>query len=363
MSARHLPGPPLLWSLMAPLTVLTFAAAPQVGAPDTRVATAIEQALVQHRCGGARAAGALETEAHQQCLSDQLASLRTDFGRDLSRLSGADRRTIDSVCSKIDATLERDAYVACLSDQLASLRSRRTRAAPAPAAAAAPPPEATAPTASPPPPAPAAFLWSPALWSPAMWIGGGLVIVLVAAGGVVLALKARRPSRKCRVCGQDVPDSSDLCQKCRHEAAEALRHAATQRVDQQRAQQDELRRQSEREEEQRQQRARQEEEGRLRQLEQARQEEQERQEEQVRRREEEARLRRQEGVVTSDEEFDPHAVLGVPRDASPEKIREAYEEARLKYAPDQVAHLGVELQGHFETKAKAVELAYKKLTE
>jgi preprotein translocase subunit Sec63 len=61
--------------------------------------------------------------------------------------------------------------------------------------------------------------------------------------------------------------------------------------------------------------------------------------------------------------FDPYAVLGVPRDASEEDIRAAYQEARLKYDPDQVTHLSADVQEHFKAKAQAVDRAHKNLTE
>ena len=40
-----------------------------------------------------------ETDAYLQCRNSQLLSLRDEFGRDLRRLSNAERRTIDSACS------------------------------------------------------------------------------------------------------------------------------------------------------------------------------------------------------------------------------------------------------------------------
>jgi preprotein translocase subunit Sec63 len=55
-------------------------------------------------------------------------------------------------------------------------------------------------------------------------------------------------------------------------------------------------------------------------------------------------------------------VLGVPRDASRETVDAAREAARLKYAPDHVAHLGPELQEHYRQKQEAVERAYQILT-
>ena len=97
MSIRRQPGPPLLWSLMAPLTVLAFGMGLQTGAPESSVPTAIEQALIEHRCRTTVAAGAPGSDAYQECPGVQLLSLRTDFGRDLSRLSAAERRSIDSI--------------------------------------------------------------------------------------------------------------------------------------------------------------------------------------------------------------------------------------------------------------------------
>src|SRR5712692_1544827 len=174
-------------------------------------------------------------------------------------------------------------------------------------------------------------------WSSGVWIGATLVTVIVAASSVFLAMKTRRAPRKCRVCGTEVSNPGGLCQKCRHEAAEAMRHAAAERANHLRAQEEEPRRQ--REEEQRRKRARQEEDARVRQ-EQARQrEEEERQrEEKARQAEEEARQRRQTDAA-SQEVFDPYVVLGVPRGATKEDIHAAYQEAKSKYDPDQVAYL------------------------
>jgi preprotein translocase subunit Sec63 len=59
---------------------------------------------------------------------------------------------------------------------------------------------------------------------------------------------------------------------------------------------------------------------------------------------------------------DPHSILGVPRDASADAIRAAYEEAKLKYDPSQVDGLSAEVQEHYRTKREAVELAYQNLT-
>jgi predicted amidophosphoribosyltransferase len=342
----------MLWAVLAIGTGL------QAGTPDASVPTAIEQALAEYRCTAAPVTGAPGASAYDVCLSTQFASLRTDFGRNLGRLSGGERRMIDSICNKVPANVDREAYVKCLNDQLVALRNRRGRASPPPAAASPiPAPEVSVLSDGPAPPVHPASSRSITLW-----IGAAIATAIVAGGGVLLALKSRRRPRKCRVCGQDVPDSGDLCQKCRHEAAEALRSAATQRADQERAQQEDQRRQREHEEEQVRQKAKQEEDARLRQQEQARQAEQARLDEERHQQEEADGRQRREPTETAQEVFDPYVVLGVPRDASKEAIRAAYEEARLKFAPDLVADMSSTVQEHFKAKADAVERAYRSLS-
>ena len=345
----------MLWA------VLFIGVGLQAGTPDASVPTAIEQALAEYRCTTAPVTGAPGASAYDVCLGAQFASLRTDFGRNLGRLSGAERKMIDAICNKIPATVDREAYVKCLSDQLVALRNRRSRVSPAPAGAPSiPAPEAGAPSGvssgsssdSPAPPVRPAPSRSIALW-----IGAALATAIVAGGGVLLALKSRRRPRTCRVCGQNVLEPGDLCQKCRHEAAEALRKAAAQRADQ--AQQEELRRQ--REEEQARENARQESAARVRQQEQARQDEQARLDKE-RDQKNEADARRRRGPAEAAEEaFDPYAALGVPRDASEDAIRAAYEAARAKFAPDLVADMSVTVQDHFKAKAVEVERAYQSL--
>jgi hypothetical protein len=136
-----------------------------------------------------------------------------------------------------------------------------------------------------------------------------------------------------------------------------VRFAAAERADQQRAQQEEQRRLSEYEEEQRRQKARHEEEAPLREQEEARQRVKD-----ARQREEEAARQRSLVAVASQEAFDPYAVLGVPRDATKEDIRAAYQQAKLKYDPDQVIHLSEEVQAHFRAKAQEVDRAHQKLS-
>ena len=349
--------PVIVWSLMAPFAVMAFGDELQLGTSDPSGSTVVEQALIEHVCGAMRSAGAPGTDEYDACLRAQLVSLRADFGRDLSRLSASERKTIDSVCNNLRATRGRDAYVACLSTQLVSLHNRRNRANPAPAEATAPPP----PSTSPPPasPAPSSLLESPL---PAgVWIGATVFVLLAAVGGVLMAVKTRRVQPKCRVCGRDMAESGDLCHECRREAAEAVKSAAAERADQQRAKEEAHRRHGEHEEEQRREKARQEEENRLQQEQEQEARVRRREEDERRRQEEEAR--RQSQVAVDSPVFDPYSVLGVPQDAGKEDIRAAYEAAKLKYAPDQVAHLSPEVQEHFKAKAQAVERAYQMVTE
>jgi len=229
---QSLPMAPRVTVIMAMFTVTVPGAGVQVDTSDPGNATAIEQALIEHACSATRSPGAPDTDAYHECLSAQLLSLRNDLGRDLGRLSSAERRTLDSVCSDIRAAGGREAYLECLSARLTAVRDRRKSATPAPSpviAITSPPVSAPASRA---PPARQASSRSSALW-----IGATLLTLFVAVGGVLLAARTRRvprAPRTCRVCGEAIPESGDLCQKCRHEAAEAVRGAALARADQQR---------------------------------------------------------------------------------------------------------------------------------
>jgi DnaJ-domain-containing protein 1 len=158
-----------------------------------------------------------------------------------------------------------------------------------------------------------------------------------------------------------VPHSASLCQPCRHVAAEALRRAAAATRP---ALDEEQHRKQVDDEEQRQLEAREDEREQLRKQEQARLLALE---DAARRRKEEARrlqaeeedCRRSEAAAA----FDPFTVLGVPRDTSPDDIRSAYQEAKLKYDLDQVAHLSNEVQQLFKAKIQAVERAYEMLED
>ena len=351
----------IVCSLMAPLAVFALEAAPQVGSPDSDAPTAIERALIERTCRATELSS--EIDAHRQCLNAQMLWLRTDFGRDLDRLAGPDRRRIDAACNRLSAAGQREAYLDCLGGQLITLHNRRNRGnTTVTAEVAGASSELNVPTAVPPPSAP-----TPSSWTSSIAIAGtlGTVLAAVGFGFVFMTRKTRRAPHQCRTCGVDVPDS-DLCPTCRHQAAETLRRANAERAQTQRAQEDEERRQHTQEIEQQEQRARDEQEARLREQEMARQ-----------LAAEEELVRQSDAAVVpgvpaaghtapavdEPEMFDPHAVLGVPPDAGLDDIRAAYEQAKTKYDPDLVSHLGDEARAHFQTKADSVERAYQMISD
>jgi hypothetical protein len=357
-SARRVSATPIVCTLMLAVTAAALGAGQQAGTSEEAAATPLEQALIEHVCSVVPPSGGPESDRYLVCLRSQLSSLRADFGRDLGRLSAADRKTLDSVCNRVRNAQGRDAYLDCLGAQLLSIRNKRSRGTSPPAPEAAPlptPAEIAAPGGAPP-------ARQASSGSAGVWIGAIVLIVLAAGGGALFFLKTRRASHKCRVCGSDVAAAGDLCQKCRHEAAEAVRRAAAERAEHARAQEEDQKRQKEQEEEQRREKAQQEEEARLLHEHQQRQEEARQRAEDERRQEEEAHEQRQSAVVPQ-EEFDPYALLEVSRNASKDDIRAAYEEAKLKCDPAQVSHLGDEVQEHFRWKSQAVERAYQILTE
>jgi hypothetical protein len=351
----------LVASTLSLMSLITAAAAQPVETAEQSPPTPIEQALMEHVCSVVPAGGASESDRYLACLRTQLLSLRTDFGKDLSRLSVADRKTVDTACNEVRAASGRDAYLDCVGNQLTVLRSKRARStAAAPPVPSAPEPAGNAAADS----VPAAPAPRSASSSSSLIMGAGALIALVAGGGGFIFLKSRRGAHKCRVCGASVEASGDLCQTCRHEAAEAVRRAVAERAELQRAHEEEQQRlkdQAEHEERERLRKAQADEEARIRRQQEREQEEaRKREAEERRQREEEARERRLAGAVP-DEEFDPYEVLDIPRDAGANDVLAAYQVAREKSDPSQVSHLSDEVQEHFRMKAKAVERAYQML--
>jgi hypothetical protein len=314
-------------SLIASWALVALAAAPQEKVSEAPPPSPIEQALMEQMCGG-RPTG--EAAIYQACLNGQLQSLRGDFGINLKGLAPAERKALDSGCSPL--RMDREAYVRCLSDQLIALRNRRNRSKQPASTETLPPSPAQADVHATRVAAPVVTqaVSQPSSQSAVLWFGAIIATLVVAGGGALLARKPRvremPKTLKCRVCG-NVPESGDLCQQCRHEAAEAVRRAAAERAEEQRARE----RASE--------------------------------EDARRQREDEPRARRQ-AADTPDDKFDPHDVLGVPKGASLELIRAAHEEAKAKYDPKLAVDFGgAELQAYFEAKMKAVDRAFQLLTQ
>ena len=57
----------------------------------------------------------------------------------------------------------------------------------------------------------------------------------------------------------------------------------------------------------------------------------------------------------------PYSVLGVPRGASKEEIKEAYRRLVNQYHPDKVQHLGPEFRELAESRFKEIQEAYQEL--
>lgn len=366
-------------ALLTALLVAAMArpAVAQSGGAAGDVPTPVEQALMEFACrvpGQAMPAPAV----YETCLGAQLRVLRTDFGRDLQKLSAAERRTIDRTCSAVRTARGRDAYVGCMSEQLQSLKAKRAASAPAQNSR----PDVTAEPQSLPIEQAAALL--PTRAEPPIAEAGTpvwlIALALVAVGGgawYLLAGRPRRPSvHLCRVCGADAGSTGDLCPPCRHEAAVSQRRALAERDEQQRAVAEHARRALDDAE------ARSKEEARLREEEAAEaarlaqaaaDAEAERQREFTRQRDVE--LKRWQAAAAAaigapaseiaapgEGPFDPHAVLGVAKTATEAEVRAAYEQGRQKYAADQVAHLGIELQDLYRAKAERIERAFEMLS-
>jgi hypothetical protein len=353
--ASGLVGPSLVFALATTLV-------------DSTAPSAIEQALIERACTGTQSIGPNGDDANALCLDARLLALRSEFGRDLSRLSTAERRKLDSTCSRFQTTRGREAYLDCLHAELASLSARRNRGS---VSAAAETVAAAADGASPSDAASSSPQSAPSSSSfPLRWVVAILVVVAGAVAGVVFTLKARTVRHTCRACNVQVPGPGDLCPACRHDAAEALRRAAAERDERQRAQEEEERRQRDEAEAQRQQKERAEAEARVQRLEEARLRDEARQREEALvqqeadgRRGQVEELPREPGSLCDEREaaFDPYAVLGLSSDATGEQVRAAFEAARTKYDPEQVAHLGDDVQTHYAAKSRAAERAYQML--
>lgn len=336
------------------------------GSASTVTPTPLEQAVMEHNC---RVPGQamLPADLQDVCLRDQLTYLRAEFGTDLRKLPASERGAIDRACSALRVERGRDSYVACLADRLTRLTKARGRAVPsvptgvgsaagAPAPGGSPEMPVGGATTSDPLPAENAADASES--SLATGLGGLLVILCgVGAWGLMARRRPKPALAVCRVCGE-LAQSGDLCATCRHEAAETQRRAAAERagaaiaapaVDTTSAAATHTAQLTQ-----------------AQALESRRREEEQTVQARIEREREDARAQEAErrrwqaaaaAALAEDSPIDPRSVLGVSADATREQIHAAYEQARQKYSPELVSHLGSELQELYRTKAQAVERA------
>ena len=83
----------LVQAIVAALCVPAGAAAAQDDAPKP---SAIEHALVEYLCRSIQGPTMLGTEQYQSCYTAQLDALREPFGANLSKLTGAERKSLDA---------------------------------------------------------------------------------------------------------------------------------------------------------------------------------------------------------------------------------------------------------------------------
>ena len=342
----------LMQAIVAALCVPAGAAAAQDDAPKP---SAIEHALVEYLCRSIQGPTMLGTEQYQSCYTAQLDALREPFGANLSKLTGAERKSLDAWCGPFQAARDRDAYLACLNRQLVRLKDQRAAKAKSAEAAAqaevlesepSAPAEAVAAVAAPPPP--------PAGSSGTLWLVLAIGGVASAGGTAFVMLRGKRTSHTtCRGCGAPVEGGGDMCANCRHEAAEARRRAIAERAEEERLQAETARREAERlDEDVRREQARRDEALRL-----AAEAEQQRRDDRDRR----LQQAQAQHAAGDDAVFDPYAVLGLTPDATADQVRAAYQQAKAKYDASQYEHFGGELQAHFKAKAEAVERAFQML--
>jgi DnaJ-domain-containing protein 1 len=98
----------------------------------------------------------------------------------------------------------------------------------------------------------------------------------------------------------------------------------------------------------------------------AKEEEERKHQAERRRRFEEWKRRKEEGGsprAVNPQDFDPYAVLGIPRSADRTEVKDAYRRLMGQYHPDKVAHLGPELREVAHRKSQEVARAYRMLSE
>jgi hypothetical protein len=214
---------------------------------DLRPPTALETMLTGYICDAPSSTEPVDDSAREQCRDAQGRALRAEFGYDLSRVSPAERSTLDTGCSRHRTTVDVEPYVKCLAEGLAAIRPRWTpeKLSRMPTLVSQAAVASAAPHADPAPRR--SFLLTPPLLAAA-----GAVVGLAGVAGVVVMTRRRRPQHVCGECGSPMESAGDFCVECRRRAAAALKQAKLDSAEQARAEQEALRRtQAEEEERQR----------------------------------------------------------------------------------------------------------------
>jgi hypothetical protein len=338
------------------VTTLMLAVGFQTGSAEIPIPTPVERGLVERACKDTA-----DAAANQTCRDEKLVGLRADFGKDLSKVKADDRKKVDATCTPLlaDAALKgKEPYFECMLAQLTALKTkgRKPANAAAPDAAAAPA-DAPAADSAPAPPPPAAGRSTGTL------IAGVLGVIALVGGLGFVVMRARGPkTKKCQSCGADTPadNESEFCENCRKQMAGAIRQRKADQADQARRDAEEAKRESEQKARRLEmQKAREAEERKVREY------------EELKQREYESKVAEASRPNTPEPEppdpyaaevFDPHAILGVKRDATADAIAAAYQAAKKKYDPDLVGHLSEEVQAHYREKSQMVDKAYQTLT-
>jgi hypothetical protein len=341
-------------SIAPALTLVLAVAGLQPGSGEIPIPTSIERGLIGRACKDS----AQQTDVNEKCREEKLAGLRSDFGKDLTKVKADDRRKVDATCTPLlaDAALKgKEPYFECMLVQLTALKNkgRRTANAAAPETAAAPSDAPAAENAPAPTPAGGS--------SSSTMIAGSLGVVALFGGVALVVMRTRAKTKKCKSCGADTPaeSESEFCENCRRQMAEAARQRKAEQAEQARQAADEAKREADQQNRRLEmQRAREAEEKRVREYEELKQREYESKVAEALR----PNAPEPEPAAPCADSADPRAILGVKTDATADAIATAYEQARQKYAPDLVAHLSEEVQAHYREKAEAVEKAYQTLT-
>src|SRR5262249_5441504 len=129
----------VMMSIAPALTLVLAVAGFQTGSLEIPIPTTIERGLSARACKDS----ADHADVNEKCREEKLAGLRTDFGKDLTKVKADDRKKVDAACTPLlaDAALKgKEPYFECMLAQLTALKTRGRKPANAAAPDAAPAP-------------------------------------------------------------------------------------------------------------------------------------------------------------------------------------------------------------------------------